>query len=207
MDKKKKLKFLAICFLIVFPIYLLLPKTTVEIENAVVNEENGDIAMTYYDDKSHGIVLILFDKEGSMLWEKYFNSAGGSHSSMLFSEDSLHIYIGRTNEQYAYTRDGEEITSTVDSKELKARQAWDNWDSSYGKKEFVFDQYRYTYTWIAWPKSLFDEKCTLTVQKEGEQSIVLIEKESADGGVSARIPKNQKTTNNQNILTGCYISS
>ena len=131
--------------------------------------------------------MILFDKEGSMLWKKYFNSAGGSNSDMLFSEDSLHIYIGRTNEQYAYTRDGEEITSTVDCKELKARQAWDGWDSSYGKKEFVLGQYRYTYTWIAWPKSLLDEKCTLTIQKEGEQSIVLIEKEKTNNSVSINI--------------------
>lgn len=76
------------------------------IEDAVVNNENGDIAFAYYDNYKEGLQLVVYDYEGRKLWTKNLYSAGGTSIYLGYLNQNLVAYVSRTNTFYTFDRNG-----------------------------------------------------------------------------------------------------
>lgn len=150
-------------------ISFLMPKNpSLYIENATVNPNNGDIAVTYHKnngDEGYTIDLYLFDAEGNLLLFKKHESKGGSFAKVKFVNDNIHIYASRADASYGYDREGNTITplTKAEWKEYEFKE-WDGWKSSRGEKTYTLGDTVYRYSYVPYPKSAFEFGCSLSIE-------------------------------------------
>ena len=87
MKKHAKKIIIALAIAVLFILLkLLLPDEVVDITDAVVNEENGDIAFSIYEDEI--LTVKLFDKDGKLIFSKEFKTWRGK-PGYAFSQKQL----------------------------------------------------------------------------------------------------------------------
>lgn len=152
---------------------MLIPKGNAEIENAVVNPTNGDIAITYYSNENAEIVLMVFDTSGNVLISEGHSSNGGTHSKIVFLDENIYIYVSRAGKSYGYNRDGEQITPlSYDEWENIETKEWEGWDSQNGQKSYSYGNYRYYYNTTAYPESLCSWECDISIENTATNETV-----------------------------------
>ena len=173
---KFKLYFaVALVVVAILPIIaLLIPKNVKSFKNAMVNPQNGDIAIVYFDHNNGGkIDLHLYDVNGTLLFIKSHESSGGSHSKISFVGDDIHIYISRTNISYSYGRNGESVNALSQEKwNSVSSEEWIGWSSKYGSKTYEMGNYIYYYEQTPYPKSLISSKCSMIIKNIETQKVV-----------------------------------
>ena len=92
---KKTIIILCGCLIGLF-IIAIIPKDIVDLSCAVVNPNNGDIAISYLDTSGgvSAIRVIAFNKRGRELFTEAYYKTGG-HAALAFKEDILGVYVGK----------------------------------------------------------------------------------------------------------------
>ena len=160
-----------ICILIVS----LIPKEGI-IENAVVNSENGDIAISYvdYSYRTPLQVIDVFDKNGEKLFsESFFHSDGAV--SMLFYEGALCICFGKsTKEKHIFDRNGNPVERIITIKQIEERTAFQDWKFSFGKRMYTYGEYTYRYD----APTIFKHKSKVSIINGENEKIIYSSPES-----------------------------
>ena len=154
-DEILKIKQVVILIILVIIAFLLVPMNTVRIEDALVNENNGDIAFTYvYDDYDYVTWLYLYNSDGELLFKQNIRAGG---LFLEFVDDKICAYFGRGDivEYHSFERNGKSEVKSVSASLLKREIAWHKWDYSYGKRTFVSNGKTYVYECVPYPKNLF----------------------------------------------------
>ena len=163
-DSEKKIRIL-IALLLGVLIFAIIPRDTVRIENAIVND-NGDIAFTYVDnDFDQLTMLYVYDANGNLLFEDALPDEMLS-LYLEFSDDTLNVYQGGSADvvkHYIYTRDGTITRTKIDASLINKNIDWRGWSKKYGKNIYTLGDYQYCYEYTPYPKSLFDSQCVLYI--------------------------------------------
>lgn len=138
----------AVCIgFIVSCLYFIMPFDAVDIIDAEVNPNNGDIAIAYsLPTPSHVTKVVLFDKYGENLFEKSY--ATSEVTKLCFKEDTLAVYVGKiTFEMYFYDRNGMEAPPNMKEEELKKIYLFDGWSHAFFQNTYYYEnagfKYRY----------------------------------------------------------------
>ena len=126
-------------------IIALLPKEAEPILDATVNEQNGDIAIAYYENSSFGSVLcvVVFDREGRELFADSFWVSTGAE--MAFKDNILCVTVGYKDELHGYDREGNEVGSLMSPEAIrKAEAGFERW-SGFFTQTYTLDEYTYCY--------------------------------------------------------------
>lgn len=181
---KNILKYLCVFVIVLVSVTIidiLIPKNlSLYVENAMVNEANGDIAVTYHqnnEDGSYTIDLYLFDSAGNLLFVKKHESDGGSHSIITFVEDKIYIYASRANYSYGYDRNGNNVSplSREDWENYDSNE-WVGWEKSRGEKTYTWGNNIYRYSFIPYPRSTVEFGCSISIENtETQECVTLLE--------------------------------
>ena len=168
---KKTITIVCACILVILFI-ILIPKNVERISNATVNSNNGDIAFCFLDESGRieKISLVVMNKDGEKLFSKSIISNGCAHLDMLFVDDVLHVYEGRTNKIYSYGRTGNPVDSNVTKDQISSRISFEEWDYSFGKATIVLNGYEYCYK----SANIFRRKETLSISN-GDTFLLIYE--------------------------------
>ena len=132
-----------------------------EVDNACVNTENGDIALTYYDGERNGTVLRVYDVTGHKLYEKFLPACVGTR--MRYASSALEVYSIQKGDDMlvSWDRDGtvlEKIASPdKDNKSIGALyelDEWSGWDKTGNTRTFKTGSATYEYTESSWIKRI-----------------------------------------------------
>ncbi len=146
--KKKLILFVGVCFLtLMFSIFASNFNSFTVIQDAVVNEINGDVTLAYAT--KNGIRVKSYKKNGDLLLSNYYNSSGGSAVELKYVNSNLFVYIVRTDELYIYD-ENMKILSKNDNEALYAsftpnRDNWMHWNKNGSKKSYSRDEIEYIY--------------------------------------------------------------
>lgn len=161
----KKVAFVICVSVICVVLVALVPKAN-GVKNAVVNLDNGDIAFSYTGEDSY-TKIALFDKDGNKIFVKsiYFGDGG---TYMRFKDDILCVCIGRQDKMYFINRGGTLVDPVMTKSEIKGDQCFENWESSFGKKEFCWGSYVYKYK----SPTLFQRCAELMISNNGNNKTI-----------------------------------
>ncbi len=177
-----KIKQVVILVILVIIVFLLVPMNTVRIEDALVNENNGDIAFTYiYDGYEYVTWLYLYNSDGELLFKQNILT----HGDVLFLEfvdDKLCAYFGSGDivEYHRFERNGKSEVESLSVSLLKREIAWHKWDYSYGKRSFVSNGKTYVYECVPYPKNLFKSSFELRIEENDGNTITIFEKSTKE---------------------------
>lgn len=168
--KLKNKRLFWVCLFIIFLITLLFPRGNYDISNAIVNEENGDIAFScfYESEDSYKIKIFQFSKDGELLFTEELSSPG-SNPSLLFRENQLYVMPARTQTIYSFDRNGNPAGNAVSVKELQETYSFDGWKQSLINKKYTWGEYVYCYE----GPTLFRYKASLTITYGDSEKIQL----------------------------------
>ena len=166
----KRLKIIICLCVVSLIIIALIPKNVDEISNAVVNDNNGDIAFSYLDFSGRISMLriCLFSKDGEELFSKGIFSDGGSHARMLFYENNLCIYEGRTGKTYSFDRNGNVCDVNVSVEAIKSTGTFRGWKTSFGRKTYSLNGYLYCYE----SPHIFKHRAYITIKNDEQVKTV-----------------------------------
>ncbi len=161
MNKNKKYVLCAIMGILVILVTSLISyfDSLVDIEDAAVNNQNGDIAYLLIDDD---IVVRVYNKEGKFLYGKRIKSHGGI-GYVYYTDEGLNIYSVRGNRLYIYNERGDLISE--EETEIEIRKEFADWEKQEGVMTYKLNGHIYTYK-----KSLFPRKiiCYIIDESSGE---------------------------------------
>ena len=166
----KQKKFLILFVLsVIITFRLVAPTKAWGVTNSVINEKNGDIAYSYYS--PHDTVVVLCDKEGNELFSKSIPTDGGASTYIAFFGENLGVYVSKAFKKYCFNRNGEELDHTeIPYTAIKDQGFFKGWEESFGKKEYSWNGYRYTYQ----APIIFRDKAKLTIES-AEKSVTVYE--------------------------------
>ena len=167
---KRKNKLILICVVIGLFVIMIMPTEVTDINCAVVNSENGDIAFSYFYDTNgiDSVVIEAYTKDGEMLFSKSYLSAP---VHMVYDGEDLCIVVGKGDyKKYCFDRNGNEVNNDITMTKIQERYSFDGWEFSFLAWTFecVFDDYTYRYE----QPTAFKHRATLTITK-GEEVITI----------------------------------
>ena len=175
--------FLACGICVMLIVLALIPKGNVKFDNAAVNQENGDIAITYStyledDDGNDNLVIYLFlyDESGNLLFSKeHVSKSGGSYSEVVFFGETVHLYLSRDDVSYGYDREGKAalLLSSQQWDDLSS-DPWTGWEKEYGGRSYTTDNYVYCYEQTPYPKNLIESECSMQIKNKATGETVLL---------------------------------
>lgn len=172
--KEHKWKIIAFSIILLVIALLLSPRNAISLENAIVNEENGDIVFTYFNSSSYTLTIFWYNADGELLLKD--NIKGGS-SSLKFVGEDLKVYIEKYDIIGFYGKDGSKSVVTVAVQEEYSPK-WAGWSSSYGYKECIFDKFTYQYEETPYPNNLIYSKFSMKIKNNETGEVTeLISKE------------------------------
>lgn len=162
MNKKleRKVILLFCAGIIALLIIAIIPKNAVTISNAVVNENNGDIAFCYFYPTKFGILNVdLYSKDGDKLFSQTFK-AGGGYGALRFYNDKLYVSYGKTDKKTCVIdRSGNVSDTDIPSEIISTADTFKGWSSVRGKKTYSLDGYTYIYEM----PTVFHRRAELTI--------------------------------------------
>jgi len=174
---KNKKVFVILIIITVVAIFILIPIGVEEVTNAVVNQQNGDIAFCYSETSGTVDYLIVtcVSKEGNVLYSKRLFSEGGSYAELMFFDETLSVFVHKTNSIFSYNRDGTKCEIEKDEKELlKNASRFDNWKNGLFERSFEYGEYKYIYK----EPSTFYRKAKLIIST-GQKEMTIYESPNA----------------------------
>ena len=167
---KRKNKLILICVVIGLFVIMIMPTEVSDINCAVVNSENGDIAFSYFYDTNgiDSVVIDVYTRDGKQLFSKSYLHAP---VQMIYVGEDLCIVVGKGDyKKYCFDREGNEINNTVTMSEIQKRSSFDEWSFSFWSwsSEYSYDNYVYRYE----RPTVFKHRAVLTVRK-GEETVIL----------------------------------
>ena len=175
MNNNHKYILIAVCCIIGLLVIFLVPDGSNNLTDAIVNESNGDIAITYYDYDSHRLNIRLYDREGNLLFHHNYYTEGGTASYMLFLGDDVALYLCRIRVVYLFDRNGVEKQLTEEALTVKERDVhWEGWTSSIGNKTYSCGDYVYLYETAPYFKSLFSGESRISVKNKSTGSVRVV---------------------------------
>ena len=142
----KKIVAIVLCVLIICSVIdALMPKNLFPIKAAVVNPENGDVAICYHDDWGgpSRFKLDLFDKDGNKLFSSTFRS-GGKSPRILIRDNNVHVYVWNLNELHSFDRSGKKIESFLTEDDFDKSTSFPGWTIKWSDLTYSFENYVYT---------------------------------------------------------------
>lgn len=184
--KRKKLFALAVVAIFVFLIssFLSIFNEQTEIEDAIVNPDNGDVAFAYYEDG--GLRICAYDHGGKQLWNNFLPSDGGTTVYLAYDSENLTAYVSRTNTLYTFNRNGTVIEETNNvphnSEQIShiISGTWKEWERDAYVYEYYHESLDTKYVYYA-SSSLWEHKkyCLYIITSNGDE-IVLYEGNHGD---------------------------
>ena len=149
-----------------------------EINDACVDESNGNIAIAYYDDRRSSTVLRVYDQNGNSLFGMSFKS--GPHVYLQYKDSVLWLYISRTNNLYSLDMSGnilsEEKNPDLNSEHMKKlrEQNWRGWNVDGRIKQTSYEEKSYVYEVSPFFERLIGKgTCKLYIQTPHNSKIVI----------------------------------
>ena len=166
----KKIRIIIPICLIGLIILALFPKGVSHISNAVVNENNGDVAICYdISDSNSAQVVELFDKDGKKLFSKALITS--KMCDLVFDGDILCIATNDLNSiVYAFERNGNKASTELTAEQICSMYSFDNWKYGLFKATYYWDEYQYCYK----KPHFFRHKSTFLIIK-GDNSTVIFQ--------------------------------
>ena len=153
--------------MIMLLIIAIIPKADA-IETATVNSLNGDIAFCYITE-SYYINIALYNKNGEKIFSKIVGSSSGSHTTMMFENDYLIVLNWRNNKIYCLDRNGNLKSDTEISVDtMENIELFDGWKSTFGNKEYVYEDYKYVYK----VPTVFKDRAKLSIIHDENETII-----------------------------------
>jgi hypothetical protein len=166
----KKTVIILVCVGIIGLLAIVLVPKCVEVENAVVNPNNGDIAFLYvcFSDKIDFIKLDLYNKEGEKQFSKTFSLYEISYGGISFYNDVLCVKTVST--VYFFDRSGESVNEKIDLAEIKNKTTFEKWSYSFLKSKYTieFGDYKYSYQ----RPTIFKRQAVLKITKDTESVVI-----------------------------------
>lgn len=137
-----------------------------------VNEENGQIAVSYFTSDVSAAVLKVYDAEGEILFKEKFNCAGGGAFYTQYIDNSLYVYIPRTDMLFTYDEQfNETATELKTSPEFMNEDNWIGWRGSTHHKTYDGERYQLVYEDANLFESMFGHKKTslVMIKKNGDR--------------------------------------
>ncbi len=145
--KKAKVIFTVIGVLVVifFFVYVVQSTKKNDLDSIAVNENNGDIAIAYYTTAAK---IEVFDSNGNEKFSKVLYDKGTGIYKMVWDNDKLCIWLGRTKKGVVFDSNGNQLDSvyTGEFPELW-NDDWKKHGSSYQKQ---VGENTYCYDYAAW---------------------------------------------------------
>ena len=167
-----KIVFISIMVAIMFILLIILPLDVREISNAVVNSENGDIAICY-DDTFHSLFVVVvdvFNEKGERLFKKTYYT--WRYCDMVYVGDALCITFNEAGGKkiYCFDRDGKDISDEIKVGEIPDRMHFEDWKRSIGKATYVAGECEYRYE----SPNIFRRSARMYI-KRGDNEILIYE--------------------------------
>ena len=174
---KKQILFICVCCFGLL-LYVLVPKNVQKIENAVVNDENGDIAFArFVKEEGHYVTKIYqYDKEGVLPFSKDIQSDGaGAMPKLLFYENELYVVLSRTKEKYSFDRNGNQGSDLLSADFLSNLSSFEGWVVTSKSKSYTNGDCVYVYE----APRIFRYKSRLTITN-GEREIEIFKSSTSN---------------------------
>ena len=151
--------------------FFFIPSKSTPIENATVNEENGDIAFCYFDlSETCALIVCVYSQEGEELFTKSFNVS--YVADMLFYGTDLHLLVYENGKdiKYSFDRNGNPVKSNVSEEKLEKQTHFDGWNNSIisGTRTYKLGESVYLYQ----QERPFRRQTKLTIQHTGTSTDV-----------------------------------
>lgn len=170
-DNKCRIVIVVAFFLVI--IFLLTPVNAISLENALVNDENGDIVFTYRNPSSNTLTICWYDVKGNLLCNEKII---GASSGLEFVGEKLKVSISKYDTIGIFGRDGTKNIVTVTLQEGHTTK-WEGWSASYGAKQYAFAKYVYEYEETPYPATLFYSEYSMKIKNvETGEVVELINK-------------------------------
>ena len=148
-----------------------IPSKSTPIENATVNEENGDIAFCYFDlSEKCALIVCVYNQEGEELFTKSFNVS--YVADMLFHGTDLYLLVYENGKdiKYSFDRNGNPGENNVSEKEIEKQTHFDGWNNSVisGTRTYTLGEFVYFYQ----QERPFRKQTKLTIQHKGTSTDV-----------------------------------
>ena len=145
INTKHPFRLVALVFFVMVIFFLLMPIGLDDFENALVNPENGDVAIVYFNNEAKGFTLELYDKDANLLFKKNIYNGESGYAELRFAGTDLHVNAVRTD-YYVFNRSGEpqdySDSDIAATKDVEAKDCWINAGWTY-----VYNYEDYTYIW------------------------------------------------------------
>ena len=172
---KSKIKYIPIAIVALIVLFLLTPINAISLENALVNESNGDIVFVHRNSNSDAFTVCWFDVNGELIQRE--NIVGGP-TQLKFVGENLKVSVAKYDTVAFFDRDGTKSIINIEVLE-EYTPSWAGWDSSYGYKEYRFKNYVYEYEETPYPANLFYSKYSMRIRNtETGEAVDLTEKET-----------------------------
>ena len=151
-------------------IIAIIPKNVVTISNAVVNENNGDIAFCYlYPTKNPILNVDLYNKDGEKIFSKTFKTSG-SYAYLRFNNNNeLIVCYGKSDKKTCIIdRSGIVSDTDIPSEIISSGDSFKGWNSVRGKKSYSWDTYTYLYE----SPTVFHRKAKMVIINNGASKTI-----------------------------------
>ena len=151
-----------------------------KIEDACINENNGDIAFAVHDPNDNGITLKVFDKNGMLKLERFYSAKGNPAVYLMYDGDELNLFIARTSTLHVLDAAGNEISRTqIEDREIEeleelTSELWEDFEQSPNKKTATHENVEYLYETTPLYRDLIGlGECKLSLEKSNGETVEL----------------------------------
>ena len=181
---KKIVFFIAVAILtITMSLVLARLNSYEQIEDAIVNPDNGDIAYAYYVSEESRLQVCVYDYEGNLLWKKRISSAGGTSMYFAYIDGNLNMYVSRTNKLYVFGRDGTIISQSETNDYVSEplsyirSENWKGWEHRINEYEYLHESLGVRYVYSNSPSLLTGGGCRLYIESSDGEEIIIYKDE------------------------------
>lgn len=172
---KNKLKFFIVVGIaaVLFSTMATSYNSVVRLNGVAVNEQNGQMAVSYFTSDVSAAVLMVYDAEGEILFKDNFNCKGGGAFFIQYIDNSLYIDIPRINMLFTYDEQfNETATELKTSPEFMNEDNWIGWRGTVHHKTYDSDRYQLVYEDANLFESMFGHKKTslVIINTDGTQT-------------------------------------
>lgn len=151
--------------------FLFIPSKSTPIENATVNEENGDIAFCYFDlSEKCALIVCVYNQEGEELFTKSFNVS--YVADMLFHGTDLYLLVYENGKdiKYSFDRNGNPVKSNVSEEKIEKQTHFDGWNYSIisGTRTYKLGESVYLYQ----QERPFRRQTRMTIRNGDETTVI-----------------------------------
>ena len=128
----------------------------------------------YFDNWRASIQVVACDREGNLLWKRFFNSKGGSSVYLSYNDSGLNIFIPRSDTLYVLDRDGKTVSSVVNpnhADELRS-ECWTGWDQKGKNYKYYYNNFGVVYEYSS---TLLPRKCVLYLESIDNGKVIIYE--------------------------------